>query len=270
MHIRGPSVNGREGPIEHTADAAEQFVETARSRGVDEIGFTEHLYYFREFEALVEHPYQQAKVGHDLADYVDAVLEAKRRKLPVKLGLAVDFYPGHEGQLAHILEPYPWDFLLGSVHILEGDAIDLQPGLWDRLSVEEIWRRYFVWIRDLARSRLVDVLAHPDLVKIYGRRPEAETVGVHYEETVDAIEAAGMAIEVSTAGLRRPVGEIYPAPDFLGRCRDRGVPATIASDAHHPGDVGRDFDQALALLREAGYETITVFDGRQARQEPLG
>ena len=270
MHLRGPSENGREGPIEHTADAAEQFVETARSRGVDEIGFTEHVYYFRQTREIWELPYQTERCVYDLDAYCDAVLEAKRGGLPVKLGLEVDYAGERQQRLAELLTGYPWDFLLGSVHWINGLAVDQEPGLWGVHSVEEIWRRYFVWIRDLARSRLVDVLAHPDLVKIYGRRPDAETVGVHYEETVDAIEAAGMAIEVSTAGLRRPVGEIYPAPDFLGRCRDRGVPATIASDAHHPGDVGRDFDQALALLREAGYETITVFDGRQARQELLG
>src|SRR5438045_2515161 len=97
MHLRGPSTGGREGPIDHTADAAERFAEVAAERGVDEIGFTEHLYYFHEFEALVEHPYQRARIGHDLETYVAAVTKAKERGLPVKLGLEVDFYPGRAG-----------------------------------------------------------------------------------------------------------------------------------------------------------------------------
>lgn len=269
MHLRGRSRNG-EGPIEHTVEAARRFVAAAAERGIDEIGFTEHLYYFREFDALVEHPYQRERIGWDLDAYCDAVVEAKRQGLPVKLGLEVDWFPGREEEVADILAPYPWDFLLGSIHILDGEALDMQPSYWAQLRVEEVWRRYFEELRSLARSRLVDVLAHPDLVKIFGRRPSAETVSVHHDETADAIAAAGVAVEVSTAGLRRPASELYPAPYFLQRCRARGVAITTASDAHHPGDVGRDFDRALGLARETGYETVTVFEARRARQEPLG
>lgn len=269
VHLRGPSRNG-EGPIDHTTAAVERFVEAATARGVDELGFTEHVYYFREFDTLVEHPYQRERIGHDLDEYCQAVLEAKRQGLPVKLGLEVDYFPGREANLADVLAPYPWDFLLGSVHVVAGEAIDMEPGLWARLPVEEVWRRYFVALRDLAASGLVDVLAHPDLVKIFARMPSPKEVALHYEETADAIRSAGVAVEVSTAGLRRPVGEIYPAPDFVEGCRARGIVVTTASDAHHPGDLGRDLDQAVDLLRAKGYETVTVFERRKARQEPLG
>jgi histidinol-phosphatase (PHP family) len=269
MHLRGPSQNG-EGRIDHTTAAVEQFVEAAAARGIDELGFTEHVYYFREFDALVEHPYQRERIGHDLDKYCEAVLEGKRKGLPVKLGLEVDHFPGREADLADILASYPWDFLLGSVHVVAGEAIDTEPGLWARLTVEEVWRRYFAALHDLARSGLVDVLAHPDLVKIFAHRPFPEEVALHYEEAADAIQAAGVAVEVSTAGLRRPVREIYPAADFVEACQTRGIAVTTASDAHHPGDVGRDLDQAIELLRTKGYETVTVFEGRQARQEPLG
>ena len=270
MHLRGPSASGTEGPIDHSTRAVETYVEVASSRGVDEIGFTEHLYYFREFAELVEHPYQRERIGHDLDTYCDAIREAKRQGLPVKLGLEVDYFAGKERELADLLAPYPWDYLLVSVHVLDGEMVDIEPGLWARVPVDEVWRRYFVQLRGLARSGLVDVLAHPDLVKLFDRAPGEEDVAFHHEETADAIEAAGVAIEVSTAGLRRPVRELYPAPELLRGFRDRGVPATIASDAHFPGGVGRDFDVAVDALRAAGYETVTVYDARQARQEPLG
>lgn len=269
MHLRGLSQNG-EGPIDHSVAAVERFVEVAAARGVDELGFAEHVYYFREFDALVDHPYQRERIGHDLDEYCEVVLEAKRQGLPVKLGLEVDHFPGREAKVAGVLEPYPWDFLLGSVHVLAGQAIDMEPGLWERLPVEEVWRRYFDALRDLVGSGLVDVLAHPDLVKVFANRPSPADVALHYEETANAIRASGMAVEVSTAGLRRPVGEIYPAPEFVEACRARGIVVTTASDAHHPGDVGRDFDQSVDLLRAKGYETVTVFEGRRARQEPLG
>jgi len=81
---------------------------------------------------------------------------------------------------------------------------------------------------------------------------------------------SGIAVEVSTAGLRKPVRELYPHPDLLAACRRRGVPVTTGSDAHAPDLVGQDFDRARELLRSAGYETVTVFEQRRARQEPLG
>jgi len=86
----------------------------------------------------------------------------------------------------------------------------------------------------------------------------------------DAIAESGVAVEVSTAGLRKPVGELYPHPDLLAACRERGVPVTLASDAHSPQLVGRDFDRAVQLLRSVGYDTVTIFEQRAARQEPLG
>lgn len=269
MHLRGPA-NGREGPIEHTVEAVERFVEAASARGVDEIGFTEHMYYFRQVEGLLGYPYHLDRVGHDLDDYCAAILEAKRRGLPVKLALEVDWLGGREVELAEILAPYPWDYLLGSVHLLGDEAVDLDPGVWGRLPVEDVWERYFAALRDLATSGLADVLAHPDLVKIFGRRPAPEEVEAHHEATASAAAEAGVAVEVSTAGLRKPVGELYPDAGLLARCRELGVGATLASDAHVAQDVGRDFDAGVEHLRAAGYGTLTVFEGRAGRQEPLG
>jgi histidinol-phosphatase (PHP family) len=271
MHLRRPGDGVEE--IDHTVEAAEPFVEVAAERGVDEIGFTEHVYYFRQTKELWDHPYYADRCVYDLDTYVEAVLEAKRRGLPVKLGLEVDYAPGRERETQDILAPYPWDFLLGSVHTIEGHHVDGAPGegLWKHFPVEEVWRRYFIALRGAARSGLFDVLSHPDLVKIFGQRPSPDAVFLHHDETADAIEAAGgLATEVSTAGLRKPVGELYPDRGLLEACHARGIPVTTASDAHLPEDVGRDLDQAVELMRSAGYETVTVFDGRKARQEPVG
>jgi histidinol-phosphatase (PHP family) len=179
---------------------------------------------------------------------------------------------GREGELEKLLQPYPWDFLLGSVHLVDGKAVDMESdsGLWDRLPVEEVWRRYFTELAALARSGLADVLAHPDLVKIFGRRPAAEVVEAQYEGAATAFADAGVAVEASTAGLRKPVGELYPDLGLLALSRECGVGATLASDAHVAHDVERDFEAGLDHLRSAGYETVTVFDGRVGRQEALG
>jgi histidinol-phosphatase (PHP family) len=260
IHLR----NGRE-EIAHDTGAVAPFVETARAAGVDEIGFTEHVYYFRQTRQLWDVPYQIERCIYDMEAYVGAVIEAKDRGLPVKLGLEVDYVPGREDETRALLEPYPWDYLLGSVHWIGVRAFDGEPRLIDAVGVERAWSQYFDLLARAAGSGLFDSLSHPDLVKVYGDRLE----GFDYATVTDAIAASGVAVEVSTAGLRKPVGELYPDPAFLAACRERGVPVTLASDAHTPDLVGRDFDRACELLRSAGYETITVFDERNAAQAPF-
>jgi histidinol-phosphatase (PHP family) len=251
MHLRDPDER-----VDHSLEAIEWFVEVAAERGVDEIGFTEHVYYFRDTQSLWSLPYLLERCVYDLDAYVDAVMEAKRQGLPVKLGVEVDYVGARQDELAAMLEPYPWDYLLGSVHWIDGLAVDQAPGIWADLSVDEVWARYLAALGELASSGHVDVLAHPDLAKIFGERPSV----IQYPPL------GGVALEISTAGLHKPVGEVYPDLAMLAA----HPPITLASDAHVPQNVGRDFDRALEHARAAGYETVTVFDRRQGQQEPLG
>jgi histidinol-phosphatase (PHP family) len=254
LHLRDS-----DGRIAHSAHAVEPLVETAAARGVDEIGFTEHVYYFRQTQRLWSRPYQTERCIYDLDAYVEAVLEAKDRGLPVKLGLEVDYVGERQDELAAILRPYPWDYLLGSVHWIDGLSVDGSPerGAWAEWPVEEVWPRYFEALAKLAGSGHVDVLAHPDLVKIFGLRPER----------IEYPDLQGVTLEISTMGRYKPIGELYPDLELL---RHADLPITLASDAHAPENVGRDFAHALELARAAGYETVTVFDQRSGRQEPLG
>jgi histidinol-phosphatase (PHP family) len=260
MHLR----DERE-QIAHHVDAVEPFVDAARVAGIDEIGFTEHAYYFTQLRTLWSVPYQIERCVYDLDSYVHAVVQARERGLPVKLGLEVDYVPGREDETRALLAPYPWDYLLGSVHWIDGFAVDGEPRLVEEVGAQGAYDRYFQELARAAASGLFDSLSHPDLVKIFGDR-----VGYDYTEIAEAIAESDVAVEVSTAGLRKPVGELYPHPDLLAACHERGVRVTTASDAHRPSLVGKDFDRARELLRTAGYETITVFERRESRQEGLG
>jgi histidinol-phosphatase (PHP family) len=255
--------------VAHEVAAVEPFVAAARAAGVDEIGFSEHVYYFRQLRPLWDVPYHLDRCVYDIDPYVEAVVEAKARGLPVKLGTEVDYVRGREEETRELLAPYPWDYVLGSIHFIDGLGVDGEPRLADSAGVEGAWRRYFDELAAAAESRLFDSLAHPDLVKIFGARPERALEEELHEQVVEAIAASGVAVEVSTGGLRRPVAELYPDPHLLRLCRERGVPVTVASDAHEPRLVGNDFAQARRLLRAAGYETITLFERRQGRQVPL-
>lgn len=269
LHLRGPKARGSE-PLEHTLAAVERYAERALERGVDEIGFSEHVYYFRQTRAAWHLPYHLERCTYDLDAYVGVLQEARARGLPVKLGLELDHAPGRQDELAGLIAPYPWDFLLGSVHEVLDHAVDQEPGVWERLPVDEVWRRYVRSVLELAGSGHVDVMSHPDLAKIYGRRPAPAVLAELDEELARGLAAAGVAAEVSTAGLRKPVGEIYPSDSLLAAFARHGVPITIASDAHEPRLVGEDFDRALELVRGAGYGTVSVFDRRERRQEAIG
>lgn len=261
MHLRNGS-----GEIAHETSAIDPFVESAREAGVDEIGFTEHIYYFKQTRSLWTVPYHTERCVYDLEAYVSAVVTARGRGLPVKLGLEVDYVPGREDETRELLAPYPWDYLLGSLHYIGSLGVDDEPRLVDAVGVEEAWRLYFETLAAAAQSGLFDSLSHPDLIKIFGAR----AASFDYGPVVAAIADSGVAVEVSTAGLDKPVHELYPHPEFLAACRALDIPVTLASDAHTPDVVGRDFDRALELLRSAGYDTVTVFEQRRARQEPLG
>jgi histidinol-phosphatase (PHP family) len=268
MHLRRPTPDREE--VDHTSAALLPYLETAAERGVDEIGLTEHVYYFRQTREIWQLEYQLERCVHDLDLYCETILDAQRQGLPVKLGLEVDYVGELQDRLAELLDGYPWDFRLGAVHWIDGLAVDQEPGIWGRHSVEATWQRYVAALRDLGGSGSVDVLAHPDLPKIFGRRPDSSLLAELHGEIADGAAAAGVALEISTAGLRKPVGELYPDPQLLRAAVERGVPITTASDAHLPADVGRDLERAAAFAREAGCETVTVFEQRRPRQEKLG
>ena len=261
MHLRRPAPVAEE--PEHTVEAVERYAEVAAARGVDEIGISEHVYYFIETSGVWTVPYQRERCTRSLDDYCDTVLEAKRRGLPVKLALEVDWVPERAGDLAEILAPYPWDYVLGSVHWIDGVAVDQQPGLWAGHTVAEVWDRYVRELTAAALSGHFDVLAHPDLAKVFGDK-------FAYDWTLAVASWEHVCVEISTAGLHKPVRELYPDPQLLRLARASDTPITLASDAHAAEDVGRDFDQAVELARDAGYDTVTVFDRRRRRQEPLG
>jgi histidinol-phosphatase (PHP family) len=258
MHLRAPDES-----LDHSVEAVERFVEMASERGIEEIGFTEHVYYFQETRSLWSVPYQLERCRHPIETYVEAIVDVKRQGLPVKLGLEVDYVQGREEETRDLLAPYPWDYLTGSIHFIGGHGVDGEPSLVAAVGGEEAWRRYWDSLEHAARSGLFDTLAHPDLVKMYGDE-------LHWDWSSVVGGLDGVCLEVSSAGLHKRHGKLYPNVELLAEANARGVPITLASDAHVPQNVGRDLDRAIEHARTAGYETVTVFEKRQARQEPLG
>jgi histidinol-phosphatase (PHP family) len=253
-----------------TEENVDRYLAAASEHGIDELGVSEHIYRFSEALEVWRHPYWQEQARDDLGEYCDFVAST-----PLKLGIEADFVRGAEDKLDQALTGHPFDYIVGSVHFLgdDGAVDDTRYDIW---SVEgdpsKLWKRYFAWIADAARSGLFDILAHPDLIKIWGEgRPSPDRdPRFYYEPAIEAIAESGVVVEISTAGLRKPVGELYPSRGFAEMCVEAGADFALSSDAHAPDQVGYGYDQALVFLADLGIERICVFEGRSRRLEPAG
>ena len=251
--------------VEHIA----RYVEAARAAGVAEIGFTEHVYRYTVARDWLDAPLWRAEGVADIERYARAVRAAADAGLPVRLGLELDWVPGRESELRSLAAAHPWDYLLGSYHWIGTREIDhAANSAWDGADPDAMWRTYVDGFCAAARSGIYDSMAHPDLAKVFGYRPEPEPLDL-YAEMAEAAADGEVCVEVSTAGLRRVLGELYPGPRLLAAFAARGVAVTLGSDAHAPEGVGRGFPVALAALRQAGYRELTAFDRRRRRAVPL-
>lgn len=263
----------------------ESYVETAFARGSEEIGFTEHFYRCVESEPILgrwwdldPNPLLAAEMDEivrlernlSLEKYVTAVVAAKDRGLPVKLGLEVDFQRGTEDKVAELVSQYPFDYLIGSVHWVGAWWPDRPAGReeYSRLGDRAAYEKYFAAEAELAASGLVDVLAHADFIKRTGQAPPGPLDDL-YESVVSAAAASDTAVEVSSAGLRQAPHEVYPAPGFLRMFRRAAVPITLASDAHEPADAGSGLAEVVAAARAAGYTHHLRFEAFRRISLPL-
>jgi histidinol-phosphatase (PHP family) len=270
VHLREDAPN-TEAERFFTPANAERYREAAAERGITELGISEHVHRFADALSIWQHPFWLESATDD----VDAYCGFVKEETDLRLGIEMDFLPGREDHIQNFLDGRPWDYVVGSVHFLKDAAVDHEGwDIWDPYpaSPDKIWARYFETVAESARSGLFDIIAHPDLVKIYGsRRPVPEgDLRRFYEPLVEAVADSGVAVELSTAGLRKPVGEIYPAPALLGMLVDAGAVIALSSDAHTPRDIGAGYDAAQALLAEHGVTEIAVFAGRERRLEPIG
>jgi histidinol-phosphatase (PHP family) len=245
----------------HATGAPREYVLAAQQAGLVEIGFSDHNPMPTQFDDWRMAPGQ-------LPEYVGLIEEARREfpRYPIRLGLECDFIPGLEGHVKNLAAQADWDYLIGAVHYVTPDwDIDNPKHLkrWTEQPVEQIWQAYFTAYTKMIESCLFDFLAHPDLVKKFGHRPEGD-LARFYHETLDAAAEAGAVLEVSTAGLRKAVHEIYPSRDFLEAAHLRHIPIVINSDAHAPEEVAYEFDRAYALVREVGYTEVMRFEKRKA------
>jgi histidinol-phosphatase (PHP family) len=249
----------------HASGSPAEYVAAARAQGLIGIGIADHL-------PLLPEPDPELSMDMcDLEDYV-AEVQALKAEFPgyVLLGVEADYRPETVLEVRALLDSYPFDYTIGSVHHLGGWGFDdpRQIEEYGERDIDDVWVEYFQLVGDAAESGLFTILGHLDLVKKFGYRP-TRTLEHELDHLVERIARAGVLVEINTGGLHRPVREAYPSLDILRRLCDAEVAITFGSDAHRPGEVGRDFDHAVGLARSAGYARFASLEddpgGRRVR-----
>ncbi|HHW03130.1 MAG TPA: histidinol-phosphatase [Thermoanaerobacterales bacterium] len=270
MNFKDYHVHLEQGP--YTIEWIKKFVEEGEKRRVVEIGFSEHGHRFIQAVNLWgSHGFRGKWTGSeatkDIDEYIEIVQKAKSMGLPVKLGIEMDYIPEHEDEIWEFVAKYPFDYVLGAVHWLGDFGFD-HPALrdeWNKRNIDLTYREYFDVLLKAIKSRIFDCIAHPDVIKVFGHRAKADLKDI-YDEVARALKDAGICAEVSTAGLRKPVGEMYPSPAMMECFKKYNVPVVINSDAHRPEDVGRDFDKALDFVKSYGYGKCAEFQNGKFRR----
>jgi histidinol-phosphatase (PHP family) len=266
----------------------DRYLTTGRSRGIEAFGVVDHLYRFRECRSYYEKymllddspmgRLQQAWLDQvcvaSLSEFVGFVTEAKKSRPDLSLGIEADFFPGGEAELRGLLAGHKWDYIIGSVHFLEGwgfDNPETQAEFKD-LDPIDTYARYFDLLRQACVSGLFQIIAHPDNLKVFGFRPANEKdLLPFYRKIAEEMIVSGVATEINTGlAYRFPIAESCPSPLFLSVLAQYHVPLTLSSDAHFPDDIGMLLDEATAAAVSMGYTELTVFRGCKPIKVPIG
>lgn len=260
----------------HAVGKLEDYVRRGIELGLEQLGLSDHLPLIH-VDPAAYYP-EMAMPLAELPRYVEECLELKERyrgTIELKVGLEADFIEGYEEQIAELLAPYPWDYLIGSVHFLgEWDITDYrQVQGWESREVIQVYRRYYDAVRKSALSGLYDIIGHMDVIKRFGYGPQAPEEQAEVRElelgALRAIAESGAAMELNASGLTKPCAEMFPAPHLLQEALALGIPVTLGSDAHDPAKLGEGLSEARRLLWDTGYRELAVFTGRRRTLVPF-
>ncbi|MGN7454500.1 histidinol-phosphatase [Paenibacillus pasadenensis] len=256
----------------HAEGCIEDYIRAAIDAGLSVIGISDHSPYFGSEE---DHPQPGiAMARSSLPGYVEEVLALKAKyegRIEVLLGMESDFFPEHAETYRRAYEPYPFDYLIGSVHLSGGKSIFNRTrwkGLSDLVQIEQK-REYYELIRQSAVSGMFQVLGHIDAMKGYypafSDIPASESIDL----ALQAISGSGAAIEINTSGKTKTVGGWYPSDAILERALFYGVQVSFGSDSHVPSRVGDEIEEVRAKLKEIGYREWVFYRQKQQVRVPL-
>lgn len=249
----------------HAIGQPAEYARQAIKVGLEEIGFSDHAPFVHMVDPRITMNIKQLPVYYQMIEDVRAKY---KNELRIKVGLEADFIVGYEKKTKAILDDYPYDYVIGSVHFIGDWAFDdpATRASWNQADVNNVYKQYYGLLRQSAQSGMFNIMGHVDLVKKFGHRATIDLTD-EIKKTAAVFKETGVAVEINTSGLRKPVGEMYPAPNCLQIYADFGVPLTFGSDSHDPKDVGKDFDKAIALAKSVGYTEYVLFKERKIERK---
>lgn len=252
----------------HANGEPAEYVEQGIRVGLSEIGFSEH----NPMPKWADDNWRMRR--NAMERYLEMIDEVQVRydgRISVKLGLECDFRPGTEEFVRDTINQHRFDYIIGSVHYIGDWVFDSPETLaeWDKRDLFAVWREYFDLMTQAANTGMFDIMGHPDLVKKFGHVPREDCAPL-FEQFLTAVKQNDLAMEISTAGLRKPVGEMYPSTPMIEMAKRMDVPIVISSDAHEPAEVGYEFPRAVELARSVGFAQIARYSGRKRQLVPLG
>ncbi|MCA1060566.1 histidinol phosphate phosphatase domain-containing protein [Rossellomorea aquimaris] len=256
------------------------YLQKAKERNLKEVGIVDHLYRFTETRAYFENymDISESDLGRKqyrwleqvmterMDDFVDFIERQKSKwsdhGIQLKLGVEADYFPGSRDRLKELLSNHNWDYVIGSVHFVDGWGFD-NPEAMERFheyDLQELYGRFFHIVEEAIRSELFDFVAHLDNLKVFNFRPDEENLLPHYQKIARALVETNTATEVN-AGLfyRYPIKEMCPSPRFLKVLADAGVRFTTSSDSHYPDDIGLYVEENTERLRSHGISEVATF-----------
>lgn len=260
----------------HAVGKLEEYVQRGIALGLERLGLSDHLPLIH-VDPDSYYP-EMAMPLAELPRYVEECLELKERyrgRIELRVGLEADYIEGYEEQIRELLSPYPWDYLIGSVHFLgEWDITDhRQVHGWEGKEVMDVYRRYYNAVKKSALSGLYDIIGHMDVIKRFGYGPQTAEDKAEVRElergALKAIASSGIAMELNASGLTKPCAEMFPAEHVLKEALKLGIPLTLGSDAHDPKKLGDGLQEARNLLWRTGFRELAVFDERRRASVPF-
>jgi len=264
----------------------ERYMKLGKERGIQRFGIVDHLYRFDEFKDYYEKymlidDSDLGRIQHEWLDkvrigsidqYLTGVRRMQKQGHPISVGVEADFFPGGEAELKKLLDRYELDYVIGSVHFVDGwgfDNPDVQH-MFEGKDLLALYRYGFDHVKQAARSGIFDIIAHLDNLKVFNYRPDETLLYDLYDGVAAALREANVATEINTGlAYRYPIKEMCPSPSFLERLHAHGVPITLSSDSHYPDDIGTMLDEAARLAWNTGYREIVYFKDRQRIGTPL-
>jgi len=248
----------------HATGEMEEYVQVALSKKLDEMGFSDHFIMTYLPSTLDTTEYCMKE--EELPLYIQGVkdLQENHSEISIKLGVEVDYCLGKEKIIKKLLRPFKFDYIYGSVHLVDDWIIDDDRNKenYEKYDLFELYQKYFHIQKRAIETGLFDILTHFDLPKKFGYRPQ-QSINELIDEVIEALVKQKMCVELNTGGFRKPINEQYPSSAILQKCYENDIQVTFGSDSHKPEEVGWDLDRALEILRDIGYSQLVGFKNRR-------